>query len=182
MANEALTLVYAVDTKTMAQAMGFAGAKLQKKSSPRIRRKKVIYFALAVLALLALSNGAFYAFGAETWNAGFLIGIVWVFGAFLLMQRVAIEGLAEAVTETAMKRGNIRLTIGPGGLSEQSGIGRMDIVWDVVEDIESLPGATVIRFGGMCFAVPDTALPDGLSPDQFRDQLISWRDATEVFG
>lgn len=182
MASESMMLSYALDTKTMAKAMGFAGAQLQKSPPPGVKRKQYIFFALAVVTLVAAGLVFFHGFGIDIWGAGFIVGIVWAVGAFFLMQRVAIEGLAESVVETAMKRGDIRLTISPGGLSEQSGIGRMDIVWDVVDDIEGLAGATVIRFGGMCMAVPDTALPDGMAPEQFREKLISWREASEVFG
>ena len=182
MAPDSLKLSYSVDAKTMAKAMAFAGAQLQKSPPPRVKRKQYLYFAIAVVILVLTSVILHQGFGIEIWGYGFIVGMVWAFGAFLMMQRVAIEGLAEAVTDTAMKRGEIRLTVGPGGLSEQSGVGRMDIVWDVVEEIEGIGGSTVIRFGGMCFAVPDTALPEDLSPEQFRDRLISWRDATEVFG
>jgi len=182
MATDSLKLQYEIDTKSMAKAISFAGAKLQKSPSPRMRRKQFVYFGVAVLTLVVLMMGMNAAFGIDIVNAGFAVGIVWAVGAMILMQRFAIEGLSESVVETAMKRGDIRLTVGPGGLSEQSGIGRLDIVWDVVEDIEGMAGSTVIRFGGMCFSIPDHALPEGLSPDQFREKLISWRDATEVFG
>lgn len=81
-----------------------------------------------------------------------------------------------------MRRGPVVLTVSEGGIAEQSGIGRIDVVWDAVDEIAAIRGATTLRFGAMCFVVPDTALPADLSPDAFRADLAAWQRASETFG
>lgn len=81
-----------------------------------------------------------------------------------------------------MRRGPVVLTVSEGGISEQSGLGRIDVVWDAVDEIAAIRGATILRLGAMCFVVPDNALPEDLSPDALRIDLAAWQSAAQTFG
>jgi hypothetical protein len=182
MSEGQIRLRYEMDVRLMARVMALAGQRLQA-SVPWTR--KIFVFAI----LSAFFLGALMIFpvieratGIGLSGAGFLGGVLFTVVGTYIVQRSSVHVLAAAATRSAMRRGAIILTVSQGGIAEQSGIGRIDVVWDAVDEIRALQGATVIRFGAMCFAVPDSALPEDLPPDDFRAQLSAWQAASETFG
>ncbi|WP_039018762.1 hypothetical protein [Halocynthiibacter namhaensis] len=54
--------------------------------------------------------------------------------------------------------------------------------WKLVVDVRSVEEFTALRIGLTQRLIPNSALPEGLTPDAFRTQLQEWKDAKcEVF-
>ncbi|MEM7058086.1 MAG: hypothetical protein AAF557_10895 [Pseudomonadota bacterium] len=181
-AQDAIDLTLDLSPGLMARAMMRAGQELQTGAPISLHIKRGAMLAGLALLLAVAQVALHRLYEIELFNAGLVAGMIFAFASLILMQRGAINLMAERVVQAAARRGPVRLTVGPGGLSERSGIGRIDVVWDAVESISAVANGTVVRFGGMCFAIPDTALPDGLTPEDLRMRLESWRSADESFG
>ena len=52
-----------------------------------------------------------------------------------------------------------------------------EFTWYGFDAINAVKDATVLRAGGMQYPIPNSALPEGLTPDAFRAQLQEWKDA-----
>lgn len=48
--------------------------------------------------------------------------------------------------------------------------------WLCFDEVSALSDATVLRSGAVIYAVPDAALPDDVTPSQFRADLQSWME------
>lgn len=57
-------------------------------------------------------------------------------------------------------------------INSEISVGRMD--WRCFDGISQILDATVMRAGGLVYPVPDHALPQGTSSDEFRANLKSW--------
>jgi hypothetical protein len=49
--------------------------------------------------------------------------------------------------------------------------------WPVISAITAVKGGTALRYGASQLAIPDTALPSGLTPDAFRARITAWKNA-----
>ena len=170
-----IRLSYNLDIPMMMRGMSFAGARAQSMAGGGSISRWVI--SAAVILGIAGLDTVLRSQGIELVNAGFVAGMLMSVLILALVQRQAVSRIARVAVESAQRRGPVRFTAGAGGISEQSGIGRIDVVWDAVQEITGLRDSTIIRFGGMCFVVPDAALPEDLPPDVFRERLQSWYDA-----
>lgn len=182
MSDDTIRLRYDLDPGLMVRVMMVAGQRVQSKAPVRERVWAFGAVALMFSGALVLLPVIERLFGVTVSGVGFLVGIAFAIVAITGMQRSAIRMLAKAATDSAMRRGPVVLTISEGGIAEQSGIGRIDVVWDAVDEITTVRGGSVVRFGAMCFVVPDEALPAELPPAEFRAQLTAWQSASETFG
>ena len=51
--------------------------------------------------------------------------------------------------------------------------------WLCFDEVMALTDATVLRAGGVVYAIPDAALPEAVTPKQFRADLKSWMEAAQ---
>lgn len=120
----------------------------------------------AVIVIGALKIPPVFAWG----------GAIAVVGVYILMlQRFRMARFYRALGEHWERTGDMTARFDTqGAVFTQQGT-RMEFDWDAVDDIALTRGATVFRIGMAMFAVPDAAVPDGMSPKDFRTRLNEWR-------
>ena len=153
-----------------------AWAKPQRSWGDKIKRAAfgvILYLVLVacVAALLRydLVTNAILASGV----VGFVFGItLWSLFYRKNMKKItryANDAMARhGVTEARFAAKEIQLT---SQISET----RMD--WLCFDEVIALDDATVLRSGGVVYALPDEGLPEGATPQQFRSDLQSWMEA-----
>ncbi|MGR3792405.1 hypothetical protein [Vannielia sp. SX4] len=73
--------------------------------------------------------------------------------------------------------GGYTLRIGPEGILQAGQRVRWQGSWALVEEARDIGNATGIFMAGGLIMVPDKALPEGVSPEDFRARLERWRAA-----
>ena len=143
--------------------------------APFVRR--VIFWAVVwglvgllamILAVLGLSP-AFVLAGLI--GAGFLVGV------FAYLQRTRMDRFWDVVGTHWDKAGAARADFGPGGIHISDSVSRRELAWPAVDAIGAQRGVTIIRTGIAMIAVPDDALPEGMTGKAFRAKLEGWRNA-----
>ncbi|QDC08116.1 hypothetical protein FHY55_02160 [Oceanicola sp. D3] len=168
--NEDISLRYRADAALILRAM--AGSPKDRATQ---RWWSAVGFGVgalvAGLALFSASVWSLDAGGMLLVFLGFALCILlwWLVGA----QRQ--RGLAAQLTSYATREGEVTGTAGPGGLDLRSGLIESHINWAGVDEIYPVSGGTAMRLGAAVLAVPDAALPEGMSAEVFRTQLDSWR-------
>lgn len=153
-----------------------AWAKPQRSRGEKIRR-----LVLGVLLYLILVFGVFlllhYDLVTRSMLLGGLVGlflgiVIWAATYHKSMKKItkASHGAMarHGVTQARFSAEDIRLT---------SQISETRVDWLCFYEVMDLGDATVLRTGGVIYAVPDSALPADITPLQFRKDLQSWLEA-----
>lgn len=108
---------------------------------------------------------------------GALGGFYLAIGLWFVMHRASVRKLFGLANAALARQGAVRAVFSADGveMTTANSFGRMD--WDCFDDVVALPDASVLRAGGVVYAVPDAVLPDGVSAPEFRAQLTRWREA-----
>jgi len=72
----------------------------------------------------------------------------------------------------------ISADIDPSGMHFESTLGKCFVTWAAITEIWHMDGATILRSGAQSIALPDNALPDGVSVDGFVEQLSNWKSVS----
>lgn len=130
----------------------------------------VVWFAIGILTLIlsVLEIDPSYVFAG-------LIGAAFLIGVFGYLQRTRMSRFWDIVGTHWDKAGETTATFSAEGLTLTDAVSRRDLSWPAIDAIKGLRGVTVLRSGISMIAVPDTALPEGMSPAEFRAQLNDWR-------
>lgn len=137
----------------------------------RILHWAVIWTAILMLTMMLGAAGIEPVFVA----AG-LVGIAVFVVGFVILQRLRMRRFVNAIGSHWEAAGRTRASFGPDGVVLADQVSRTEMGWAGVDGIVAIRGATVLRSGISMVAVPDAALPAGMTPRAFRERLEGWRE------
>ena len=144
-----------------------------------LRPKLMIFFGLILLVVLALvAYGAIFAerFGPSQIVALGIGGVA--FSAYMGATFWLDSVYASRLQSEARTRGQpISFRFTPRRFVLDMANARTEYEWSAIDEIAVLRGGTAIRVGVFAYPVSDADLPVGLSPQEFRARLDSWRTA-----
>lgn len=131
-----------------------------------------VWFAIGALTLTlsVLDIAPSYVFAG-------LIGAAFLIGVFGYLQRTRMDRFWDVIGTHWDKAGATTATFSAAGISLVDDVSSRDLSWAAIDAIKGQRGVTVLRSGISMIAIPDTALPDTLGPQQFRTRLNAWRAA-----
>lgn len=141
--------------------------------APFVRRAvfwAVVWALIGLLAMLIAAAGLtpWYVF-AGLIGAGFLIGV------FGYLQRTRMERFWDVIGAHWDRAGETEATFGPTGVNLTNRVERREMDWSAIDAIKGARGVTVLRSGISMIAIPDSALPGGMSGKAFRSRIAGWR-------
>jgi hypothetical protein len=139
--------------------------------------KRAVFWAFVWFAIGALTLFLSVLDIAPSYVAAGLIGAAFLIGIFGYLQRTRMDRFWDVIGTHWEKAGESEAVFGPEGMSLTDAVSRREFDWDAIDAVKGQRGVTVIRSGISMIAVPDGALPDGMSGKLFRDQLAAWRSA-----
>ncbi|MBB3993211.1 hypothetical protein GGR95_000839 [Sulfitobacter undariae] len=169
------TLTYEIAPEMLHRAM------LSWAQPVRSRRAKMLRVVLGAVGFVVLVAAIVVLLQYDIVSRGFLLGgLIGFYAGLILWYVIHRTSTLKLVgfSDAAMKRQGMIETVFCADhvtMTTQISKGRMD--WRFFDDVSALTDATVLRAGAMVYAVPDAALPHGVSPAAFRDDLIRWREA-----
>lgn len=137
--------------------------------------KRAIFWAGVWLAIGALTLVLSLLDIAPSYVAAGLIGAAFLIGIFGYLQRTRMERFWDVIGTHWDKAGETEAVFGPDGMSLTDDVSHRTLAWTAIDAISGQRGVTVIRSGISLVAVPDTALPVGMTGKDFREQLAEWR-------
>ena len=132
----------------------------------------IVWFAIGALTLALSAVGI----GPEFVFAG-LIGAAFLIGVFGYLQRTRMSRFWDVVGSHWDKAGKTKAIFGPEGITLTDDVSHRQMRWAAVDAIKRQKGVTVIRSGISMIAVPDSALPEGMTTKAFSAQLADWKRA-----
>ncbi|MCG6884403.1 MAG: hypothetical protein LJE62_11685 [Silicimonas sp.] len=132
----------------------------------------VIWAAIGVLTMVLYALGI-----APGYVAAGLIGAGFLIGVFGYLQRTRMGRFWDVIGAHWDRAGETEAVFGPEGVTLSDDVSRKEMSWAAIDAVKGARGVTVIRSGISMIAVPDAALPEGLTPGAFRDRLRAWRAA-----
>jgi hypothetical protein len=172
--SEAITLRYAFEPGLFSRAlMGWWRSVMP----PAPFYKRVIQWALIWFGILMLTL-VLGAMGIEpVMVAVALVGMAVLVVIFVILQRVRMRQFAQKIGAHWALAGETVAVFDASGAVFTDAISRTDLRWAAVDAVTEVRGATVLRSGVCMLAIPDRALPEGLSPGAFRARLEAWGTA-----
>jgi len=73
--------------------------------------------------------------------------------------------------------GETEMELGPEGFTMRSQLGESRMRWAAVQAVFALAGGSALRIGATTIAMPDEALPEGMTPEDLRARIENWRAA-----
>ncbi len=125
-----------------------------------------IFVAAIILGALGLDPA--YALAGLAGVAVFIIG-------FFTLQRTRLTKFYKVLGMHWNEAGKTHASFGPEGVELRDNVSSRRHAWTGIDAIAAAPKSTVLRSGISMIAVPDSALPDELTPDAFRRQLLAWK-------
>ncbi len=177
MSSEPIEFTYREDPALLAAAMTSWSRAEATERSPL--KSALLWLAISLVFGAALGFGAAFL---DIQNAGavlmalgigFLAGLV----VWMVTHRMQVRKLIAMGIDTANDRGEISMRFDDEGVHVRSGLGTSLTKWAAYAAVFAIPGGTVLRAGSTVLPFPDSALPEDLTPDMFRDRLNTWMDA-----
>lgn len=139
--------------------------------------KVAAWFALVFLLMLLVRLDAVRDVESIVLVGAFIVGSVVIaaiqYGnTWLLRTR-----LTSSLEQTQSLHGALSVEFGPEGCRLDSAISHSSLKWQAVDEIIDLGAGTGLSSGLLVYPIPNEALPDGMSPEDFRQKLESWRAA-----
>lgn len=169
--TEAVEVTYRLDRPLLAAAQKVHG-RIVAGQGWRAHVPVVLGAALFVAVLLGAAR--VLGPGAEI---AVLAGAGLGFGAAFLVVLFANRRMRKAVLGFEDRRGDVAARFAPAGLEFRSAFDSQEIAWPAIDAVLPIEGGTALLSGGLVHAVPDAALPEGLTPEAFRDRLNAWLGA-----
>jgi hypothetical protein len=95
----------------------------------------------------------------------------------VILQRVRMRQFARAIGGHWVQAGETTAVFDAAGAVFTDAVSRAELRWAAVDAVVGVRGATVLRSGVSIIAIPDRALPAGLTPPAFRARLEAWGTA-----
>ena len=104
---------------------------------------------------------------------GFLAGLGLCWG----IARYSTAQLSGMARESLLRHGELNAVFAPDHVVITSALSASTMDWRCFDAVTALPDASVLRAGALVYAIPDTALPAGSTPEGFRADLTRWMEA-----
>ena len=147
----------------------------------RSRREKSVRIAFGVVCYVALIAGALvllrYDLVTNQMLAGVGLGMFAGVGFLVAMHQRSMKKIKKFTHDAMSRHGVTDAVFRAEGVEMTSQISTSQMDWLCFDEIMPLTDATVLRTGAALYAVPDVALPSGVTPEQFRSDLQNWQEA-----
>ena len=137
--------------------------------------QRAIFWAV-IWAGLGMLAGAVTIWGLTPYYvvAG-LIGAALLIGVFTYLQRTRMSQFWNVIGTHWDRAGMTEAVFGPTGVTLTDAVSHRELSWAAIDAVAAVRGGTVLRSGISMIAVPDAALPDGMTARDFRSRLATWR-------
>ncbi len=139
--------------------------------------KRALFWAI-VWFLVGISAVAVAAAGYSLFYIGAgLAGAALMLAGFAYLQNTRMGRFWDVIGTHWDRAGETEAVFDPTGVTLTDAVSRRDLRWAAIDAVRGQRGVTVLRSGISMIAVPDSTLPEGLTPPAFRAQLAAWREA-----
>lgn len=172
--TEPIELSYRFDTKLLPAAMN----GWWRSAVPPVKFvHRAAFWAVVWLGLLILA-GAIGRFGlSPVFVIAGILGAGVMVAGFAYLQRTRMRQFYRIVGTHWERAGEITVRFDAQGVRMRDAVSERRFDWAGIDAIQAAKGATVFRSGMSMIAIPDAALPGGLSAQAFRAQLREWQGA-----
>lgn len=172
--SEPLTLVWSHDPRVLRPALSAWWQSAVPRPSITYR---LVFWTLAWIGVL-LAAMAVGALGLDPgYVLGGLVGVAVFIIGFFTLQRTRMRAFYAALGEHWDRAGETVGVFGPDGVVLKDDVSESRHDWASIDGVAAARRSTVLRTGIAMIAVPDAALPDGMTPKAFRAQLAEWQRA-----
>lgn len=172
--REVIELRYRFDTALLPAAMS---GWWRSAVPPQKFAHRVVFWAVVWLGLLVLA-GAIGQFGlSPVLVVAGILGAGVMVAAFAYLQRTRMRQFYRIVGSHWDNTGEISVRLDAQGVELRDAVSERRYAWAAIDAVQKAKGATVLRTGMSMIAIPDVALPEGLSAVEFRARLNEWRQA-----
>jgi len=179
--NDTIELKYQVPADLMLAAAYSSSlnpnGRRQSKSTKGGSFKSIVYWTIFFLALIYLFNLLHVVSPRKDLVLGGFFGMAASLALYMIICTRINGRLKRLAADREHLRGETITTFGEIGFSYVTNHERYEVRWTGVDHIVELNGGTGIRIGAGTLPIPDSALPEGLSSEAFRSQLLQWKDA-----
>ena len=103
--------------------------------------------------------------------------VVEMVAAFAYFQRARMRQFYRIVGAHWDRAGEISVRFDARGMDMRDDVSERRFQWGAIDAVQKTKGATVLRSGMSMIAIPDTAIPEGLTAKEFGARLNDWRSA-----
>lgn len=170
-------LTYEIAPEMLKRAM-LSWARPMRSRTQKLRLAAlgaVVFVALVAVLVVLLRYGIVNNSGLIGGLFGFYAGI----GVWLLVHRYSTGKLVGFSNEALARQGPVDAVFNAQAVTMTSRISMGRMEWQCFDDVIAMPDATVLRAGAVVYAVPDHALPAGITPANFRSDLTRWLEAAK---
>ena len=166
------TLTYSVTPEMQNRAM-VSWAKPMLTRSQKWRRNAVLMLTMMVASAVLVALLQYdvvtqvMLFSAV---AGFYAAILFWF----VSHRRGMAKLTGFATEALLRQGSVTAIFGAESVVFRSDLAESTMDWRSFDEVIMMKDATVLRAGALVYPLPDAALPENVTPQEFRDDLIRW--------
>ncbi|WP_027256445.1 hypothetical protein [Leisingera aquimarina] len=172
-----ITLSYRVSQELYSSAVGQRAAYFTKsnRSLKYLRTIGNIAYWIVVFVLLVVFVQAVQAETKAHFAAlGFFAGMFFVGVALWALIFWTERQISKRAAEIEVKRGTTHTTFSSEGISYCNDIEQYRLSWLGVDGAIELDGGTGVIYGPGFLPIPDDALPEGMSSDDFRKRIEEW--------
>ena len=169
-------LRYQPEPEMLNRAM-MAWAKPHRSRGEKAKRAAlgiVLYLVLVLCVVLLLQNDVVTR-SSLLWGG---VGIFFGIALWAVVHQQNVKKLTRFTHEAIARHGVINAELSVEDIKLTSKISTTRMNWLCFDEILPLVDATVLRMGAMVYAIPDAALPAGVTPMQFRSDLQRWLEAS----
>jgi len=172
--TDAMVLRYRFDTKVLPAAMtGWWRSAVQ----PVKFLHRALFWAVVWLGLLVLAGAIGKAGLSPAFVVAGVLGAAVMVAAFAYLQRTRMRQFYRIVGTHWDRAGEISVRFDARGMDMRDDVSERRFQWGAIDAVQEAKGATVLRSGMSMIAIPDTAIPEGLTAKEFRARLNDWRGA-----
>lgn len=177
--SESLVLRYTLTPEMITDAMMAISLRAVGMSPRRSRLPTAVWASILWAVIFFVLVAGWRVYGTHplvlmmmTAVIGVVIGGLSVGRSVARMTRNHCAGVAER--EAA--EGEHRLEITERHVREESAQTLRQVSLSQIGDVLHVDGASVLVANGFGFVVPDAALPEGMTPERFRELILWWRE------
>ncbi len=178
MTSKSFTIHYTVTADILAQA---SCSWVKEVNTGYMRWFRYVRVFLIYVGVLIFMNAALqFLFGenyVDTHYAGAVVGAAFGYFMFFFLVWLSQRKLRQLTMQHLEKVGESTAVFTANSVRVSDSTASAEFTWYGFDAINAVKDATVLRAGGMQYPIPNSALPEGLTPDAFRAQLQEWKDA-----
>ncbi len=169
-----IALHYRFDTKVLPAAM----TGWWRSAVPPVKFvHRLLFWGVVWLGLMALAVAIGTAGLSPTFVVAGIVGAGVMVLGFAYLQRTRMRQFYKIVGAHWDHTGEISVRFDASGMEMTDALSERRLKWGAIDAVQKAKGVTVLRSAMAMIAIPDGALPEGMSAKAFRAQLNAWRIA-----